>query len=278
MKKLLIGAAAALMVMASSCGKGESATATNDSLSITYGTMEGYTAAYRTASYTEAQKRAFMDAFTEVFANSDSAAAMAGIQAAAAILNDIEEAHQAGFANIDRATVLENYRNAYLSEDVNMDVISKSRDAFREQLLASREQQATAAAQSTQASDDAFISNLKAQDPAVQTTESGLSYKIENPGNGTRPTAQSTVRVKYTGKHTDGRVFDTSGDETVDFNLEHLIPGFTEGTQLIGKGGKITLYIPGNLAYGPNGQPAAGIAPNEMLVFDIELVDINPAN
>ncbi len=278
MKKLIYGAAAALMVLATACGKGESATATNDSLSITYGAMEGYTAAYRTASYTEAQKRAFMDAFEEVFANSDSAAAMAGIQAAASILHDIDEAHQAGFASLDRATVLENYRRAYLTDSVNMDVISKARDEFREQLMVARDRQVAAEAQATQVNDDAFIAALKAQDSSVQTTASGLSYKIVNPGEGTHPTAQSTVRVKYTGKHTNGEVFDTSGDETVDFSLEHLIPGFTEGTQLIGKGGKITLYIPGNLAYGPNGQPAAGIGPNEMLVFDVELVDINPAN
>ncbi len=57
-----------------------------------------------------------------------------------------------------------------------------------------------------------------------------------------------------------------------------VVPGFGEGLKMLKKGGKATLYIPGKLGYGVNGQPAAGIGPNQMLVFDVEIVDVNPQN
>ena len=109
----------------------------------------------------------------------------------------------------------------------------------------------------------------------MQTSTSGLVFKIENPGQGEKPNANSTVAVKYTGRHLNGESFDASGDTPATFNLNGVVPGFREGLMQIAKGGKETLYIPGNLAYGPEGMPQAGIGPNEMLVFDVELVDIN---
>lgn len=122
----------------------------------------------------------------------------------------------------------------------------------------------------------AFIDNLKKNDPEVKTTSTGLCYKITNPGEGAKPTDQNTVTVHYTGAHIDGTVFDSSiGGEPATFKLHEVIPGFREGIMLLGKGGKATLFIPGNIGYGPQGVPQAGIRPNETLVFEIEIVDIN---
>ncbi|MDE6526437.1 MAG: FKBP-type peptidyl-prolyl cis-trans isomerase, partial [Muribaculaceae bacterium] len=119
----------------------------------------------------------------------------------------------------------------------------------------------------------------KAENADVRTTESGLSYLIANEGDGQHPDENATVVVNYTGKHIDGEVFDTTdGRGPATFNLQGVVPGFREGLMLLGKGGKATLYIPGKLAYGNQGQPAAGIGPNEMLIFDVELLDVNPAN
>ncbi len=277
MKKLLLGAAAAIMVFGASCSDKHAATMADvatDSLSIVYGQMEGANAAYRSSGYTAEQKRIYMNAFSRTLAECDSAAAIAGAQMAISLLNSLDEAQQAGFGILNRELVIANFREYFMQDSVNFDVLSKTRDAFREQLMNARERMSQGIAREGRA----YVDSVKAADPAVATTASGLSYKVEAAGDeSVKPESTSTVRVKYTGYHTNGTVFDTSGDNTVDFNLQQVIPGFTEGLQLIGKGGKVRLYIPGNLAYGPQGNPQGGIEPNETLIFDIDLVDVNPA-
>lgn len=112
----------------------------------------------------------------------------------------------------------------------------------------------------------------------VQTTESGLQYKIENPGNEVRPAATDTVEVHYRGTLLNGKEFDSSykRNEPAKFPLNRVIPGWTEGLQLFGEGGKGTLYLPSDLAYGPNG--AGGeIGPNAVLIFEVELIKVYPA-
>lgn len=123
---------------------------------------------------------------------------------------------------------------------------------------------------------EAFIDNLLKSDSTIKQSASGLCYKIHEPGSDVKPTADNTLVVHYTGKHIDGTVFDSSVDrgEPAEFMVNQVIPGFGEGLQLIGKGGKATLYIPGRLGYGPQGTPGGPIKPNETLIFEIELIDI----
>ena len=108
----------------------------------------------------------------------------------------------------------------------------------------------------------------------VKTTASGLQYKILEIGNGDYPTAKSTVTVHYTGTLIDGTVFDSSVDrgEPISFPLSGVIPGWTEGLQLINVGGKIELTIPYELGYGERGQ--GPIPPRSVLIFDVELISI----
>ena len=108
----------------------------------------------------------------------------------------------------------------------------------------------------------------------VKTTASGLQYKILQIGNGDYPTAKSTVTVHYTGTLIDGTVFDSSVDrgEPISFPLSGVIPGWTEGLQLINVGGKIELTIPYELGYGERGQ--GPIPPRSVLIFDVELIAI----
>lgn len=103
----------------------------------------------------------------------------------------------------------------------------------------------------------------------VQETESGLQYKIVEPGNDVKPSASDTVWVKYKGTHIDGTVFDETpeGAEPVSFTLNSVVAGWTEGLQLVGEGGHIELYVPASLAYGEQGRP--GIEPNSTLIFDV---------
>ena len=112
----------------------------------------------------------------------------------------------------------------------------------------------------------------------VQVTESGLQYKIDNPGNDVRATATDTVEVHYKGTLLDGTVFDSSYDrgETAKFPLDRVIAGWTEGLQLVGEGGKLTLWIPYELGYGPR-EMSADLPGYSTLIFDVELVKVSKA-
>ena len=121
------------------------------------------------------------------------------------------------------------------------------------------------------------VEEMKKLTEGATVTKSGLAYKVINKGSGkTHPTAENTVTVHYTGKLTDGTVFDSSVDrgEPTTFPLNKVIPGWTEGVQLMVVGDKWTFIIPSNLAYGEKGVPQAGIGPNTTLIFEVELLEI----
>lgn len=123
-----------------------------------------------------------------------------------------------------------------------------------------------------------FLAKNK-QIPGVVELPSGLQYKIINAGDvKLKPAATDTVVVHYTGSLIDGKVFDSSKKygQPITFPLNRVIPGWTEGVQLIGKGGSVMLYIPSKLAYGENGAGNA-IPGNATLIFEIELVDVKVA-
>lgn len=111
--------------------------------------------------------------------------------------------------------------------------------------------------------------------PGVKVTESGLQYEVLREGEGPKPIAASTVAVRYTGFLSDGQIFDSTEDgEPVEFPLDKVIPGWTEGIQLMSVGSKFKFYIPSDLAYGAQGQPQAGIKPYDVLIFEVELLGI----
>ncbi len=122
------------------------------------------------------------------------------------------------------------------------------------------------------AAGDAFLAE-NAKKSGVQTTASGLQYKVINEGSGTPPKASDVVMVNYEGKLIDGTVFDSSYErgEPVEFPLNEVIPGWTEGVQLMKPGAKYEFYIPAELAYGETGN--AEIEPNSTLIFTVELLN-----
>ena len=109
---------------------------------------------------------------------------------------------------------------------------------------------------------------------SIYTTKSGLQYKIVKKGNGKKPKATDKVRVHYTGTLIDGTKFDSSIDrgEPMEFPLNAVIPGWTEGLQLMDEGSKYILYLPYSLGYGD--QPAGIIPPGSTLIFEVELLKI----
>jgi FKBP-type peptidyl-prolyl cis-trans isomerase len=117
----------------------------------------------------------------------------------------------------------------------------------------------------------------------VQTTKSGLQYTVIKEGAGAMPTAKSRVKTHYRGKLLSGTVFDQSyegeapaaADMPVEFGVGQVIKGWTEALQLMKPGAHYRLFIPSELAYGERGTPGGPIGPNEVLVFEVHLVEVS---
>jgi FKBP-type peptidyl-prolyl cis-trans isomerase FklB len=112
--------------------------------------------------------------------------------------------------------------------------------------------------------------------PGIQTTKSGLQYKVLKPGKGLRPRATDVVRVNYRASFINGEEFETNGEKPFTTPVNQVIPGWQEALQLMEVGAKWQVFIPPDLAYGAQGSPPA-IGPNTALVFDLELVEIAKA-
>jgi len=148
--------------------------------------------------------------------------------------------------------------------------------AARDEIVARRQAQAEATAESQLAEAQAFIEENAARE-GVTTTESGLQYEVIKEGDGASPAATDTVVTHYTGTLLDGTVFDSSEErgEPATFGLDRVIPGWTEALQLMEVGDRWRLWLPPELAYGTR-SPSDVIPPNALLVFEVELLDVNP--
>ena len=145
---------------------------------------------------------------------------------------------------------------------------------FQQELRAAAEKQAAAAGEGNRKQEQEFLAKNK-EDKDVVTTASGLQYKVLQAGTGAKPTANSVVTVHYTGTLPDGTVFDSSvkRGEPATFPVNGVIPGWTEALQIMQVGSKYKLFIPAALAYGKRGAGQL-IGPDQMLIFEVELLDI----
>lgn len=124
----------------------------------------------------------------------------------------------------------------------------------------------------------AFLEKNGKKDGVI-TTESGLQYEIIKEGTGKSPSATDIVRCQYHGTLIDGTVFDSSVErgDTSEYALNRVIPGWTEGLQLMKEGAKYKFYIPTELAYGTQVRPGGKLKANMALIFEIELIEVKEA-
>lgn len=168
-----------------------------------------------------------------------------------------------GFASTLQ-TLLEHPDSAVMGFD------NRGADAYLHAFLMSRQPKVQPLSEASQSE---FLDTKKRQE-AVTVTPSGLLFEVITEGEGPHPAATDRVRLTYTGSLADGTVFDKTDDKPVTFPVANLVPGFSEGLQLMKPGGTYRLFIPPQLGYGDAGAGGGVIPPNAALQFDVTLLEI----
>ena len=153
-----------------------------------------------------------------------------------------------------------------------------TREQMEQSVMAYQQHQIQQMSQTNLTKGQEFLAE-NAKKSGITTTASGLQYQVLKQGSTIKPKATDIVAVHYEGKLLDGKVFDSTamhGGQPAVFPLNQVIPGWTEGLQLMGEGAKYRFFIPSKLAYGEQGAPQGGIEPNSVLIFDVELLKVNP--
>ena len=178
-------------------------------------------------------------------------------------------------ADVDLDSLIVAIRSTFNGEELAMttEEAAAVRQAYIQRRQAEQKAEASQAGAANLAEGQKFLAENKMKE-GVQTTESGLQYKVMTMGDGAKPAATQTVKVHYRGTLLDGTEFDSSyaRDEPISFALNRVIAGWTEGVQLMPVGSKFMFYIAPELAYGEGG--GGPIPPNSTLVFEVELLDI----
>lgn len=147
--------------------------------------------------------------------------------------------------------------------------------SFQQELAQNRQARQEEAASGNIEAGNAFLEE-NAENDDVMVTESGLQYRVIEEGSGVSPTAEDEVEVHYRGTLISGEEFDSSysRNETATFPLNRVIPGWTEGLQLMSEGATYEFFVPSELGYGNNPPPGSIIEPGSVLIFEVELIDV----
>lgn len=175
-----------------------------------------------------------------------------------------------GLGDIDLDVVLGALNEGLAEKEAKIDM-QKSSMMIREYLMKKQEKEAKLNLEKS----TKFLAKNKNKNGVV-TTESGLQYKVITKGEGPTPQDGDTVKLHYHGTLIDGTVFDSSIDrgEPITMNVDRFVKGFSEGLKLMPEGSKYTFYIPSELGYGK--RPMPNIDANSILIFEVELLEINP--
>ena len=177
---------------------------------------------------------------------------------------------------VDPDLLMKGFKDSYtggktlLTEEESRQAIQN----FQKQLVVKQAEAAKQQAEKNKADGEKFLAENKGKE-GVKTTASGLQYKVLQEGKGATPTADNTVEVHYKGTLVNGTEFDSSykRGQTATFPVSGVIPGWTEGLQLMKEGGKYQLFVPPNLASGERGA-GRDIGPNATLIFEVELISV----
>ena len=176
---------------------------------------------------------------------------------------------------VDVATVIQALQASLKGEKTTLTEAEalSVRQEFMQKLQAKQAAKSKEDAEKNQKEGDDFLAKNKSK-KGVKVTASGLQYEVVKEGSGAHPKPTDTVKVDYTGTKIDGTKFDSSVDrgQPATFPLNGVIPGWTEGLQLMTPGSEYKFYIPAALAYKDHGPPAIG--PNATLIFDVKLISI----
>lgn len=179
--------------------------------------------------------------------------------------------------NLDLSAFVNGFRDAYgqAGGKLSEEEMKQTLDNFKQRMMLEAQEQYNKQAQENRAKGEQLLQE-NAKKPGVKTTASGLQYEVLSEGTGAKPKASDMVKVHYHGTLADGSVFDSSVQrgEPATFQLDGVIPGWTEGVQLMKVGSKYKFTIPPALAYGEQGTPGGPIPPNAVLVFEVELLAI----
>jgi len=190
----------------------------------------------------------------------------------AGMLNNNQTSVIAKFFVIGIQDVLESNKLAMSDEEMKTVMENLNKQAAEK-----RQQQMSAQANENRAAGKAYL-DANAKKEGVKTTKSGLQYKVLQAGTGSKPQATDTVKVHYRGTLIDGTEFDSSfkRGQPAQFPLNRVIPGWTEGLQLMNPGSKYQFVIPSDIGYGDRGSPPT-IPPAATLIFEVELLEVTPA-
>ena len=194
-----------------------------------------------------------------------------------AIGMDVAKNVKKSFEDFDNDLFIQGFTNASDSTDIMIEEL-KAQELVRayfqkkqQEGMAKKQEEA----QKNKEDGIKFLDENKSKDGVV-TTESGLQYIVLKEGTGAKPVTTDKVKVHYHGTLVDGTVFDSSVDKgtPAEFGVTQVIKGWTEGLQLMTVGSKYKMFIPSDLGYGANPRPGGVIKANDVLVFDVELLEI----
>ena len=284
MKKLLIASAAVLLLSATGCKGGvadNELKTQEDSLAYYFGQMWGNGVGSEMknnpASANWDKNEVLKGMEVALAADTTQKAYVQGLQIGISLNGIVEQLAQQDSINVDKTKVFAAFKEAFLKDSVGSPEEAQQIVMTLIDKIKSEKLEKSPEAIANKNAGKAFIENAMKKDPTLKKTASGLVYKVIAEGSGVTIKASDRVKVKYVGKHIDGKEFDNSGDEPRVFSPAGVVPGFGEGLKMMKPGAHYILYIPGELGYGAQGQPYANIKPNETLVFDVEVVGLADA-
>lgn len=292
MKKIILAAAAAVALLgATACGAGASkgSDSATDSLTIAFAQYQGsyYQQMFDNipaddkAKYS---KESFLRGFKQaVMADTADAGYIQGLMAGAQMWGNFNMWREREVGDADAALFYKEFASYFKKDSISMvetteiqsrmqtlfNAVTARLQAKQDSIMAAERAKEMGSAAENKAKAAAFIDSIKAADPDVKFTPSGLGYKVVKQGKGELIGANDDVEVIYTGCLIDGTQFDSSNGSPAKFKTSGVVAGFSEGLQLMNPGSKYIFYIPSDLGYGDSGNPV--VPGGAMMVFDVEI-------